>query len=126
MVKSSEACPPQLLELGKQLARSGDAVGIAVDDALASLLTFRHEPRLLQHGDMLLHGREGHVVPGRERRDRSLLPAEQTGDDVAARRVGQGAKEAVELRIGEVSTYNHMVVYYVARSRCARGNPQVP
>ena len=81
-----------------------------MDDALASLRVLGHEAGAFQHGDVLLDRGEGHVVPRGERRDRHLLSRENARDDVPARRVGEGAKELVQLRIAQIVTYNHMVV----------------
>ena len=98
-------------EPAEQLTRARDPLRVAADDALAALRLLGHQPRAFQHGDVLLHRREGHLVPGRERGDRRLLSGQQTRDDVPPRRIGEGVEDAVDLRIAERITYNHMVVY---------------
>ncbi len=59
---------------------------------------------------MLLHRGERHVVARREARDRGLVAAEQTRDDVTPRAVREGVKDAVKSRVREAVTYNHVVV----------------
>ena len=85
-------------------------LNLAAGERLASAAALADEPGLLEHGDVLLHRRERHVVPRRQPRHGCRLPAEQAGDDVPPRGVGEGMEEAVEVRVGKVRSYNHMVV----------------
>jgi dihydrofolate reductase len=68
------------------------------------------EPGPLQHGDVLLHGREAHRVGLRESRDRGLAGG-AAAQDVAARRVRQGTEQLVD-RLVRQFIYNHPVVDY--------------
>ena len=65
----------------------------------------RQQMRPLQHAQMLGHGGQRHLERLRQLRHRGF-PARQTGEDGAARGVGQGAKRDVEPR-GLI--VNHMV-----------------
>src|SRR5262249_24580577 len=83
---------------------------------LAAVRTLLNKTRALEHGDMLLHGGEAHLVPrsksGHRRRFR-----ERPRQDVASRAIGQGTEQLVERLVALFSTYNHMVVCsYIARS----------
>jgi hypothetical protein len=65
---------------------------------------------------VLLHGGEAHRVDVGEPGHRRLL-AGAAPEDVAARRVGEGMEEVVDLLAGQL-TYNHPVVgYMIARRR---------
>lgn len=100
-IELAEARQPELLELQEQLARPRDALRVAAHEALAAVGTFGHESSLLQHGHVLLHGREGHIVARRECGHGRLLAGENPRDDVAARAVGEGAEQPVRIRRGE-------------------------
>ena len=55
------------------------------------------QSRSLEDGDVLLDRREAHRVVAGELED-ALLGADRTADDVAARVIREGGKEAVEVR----------------------------
>ena len=79
------------------------------DQLLAAVCTLLNETRALEHGDVLLHGGEAHLVPrskiGHRRRFR-----ERPRQDAAARAIGQSTEELVERFFAVFSNYNHMVV----------------
>ena len=54
----------------------------------------RHQAGPLEHGDVLLHGREAHGVVGRQLRD-ALAPVEGSEDDVAAGGVREGGEDLI-------------------------------
>lgn len=76
---------------------------------LAAAGALLNETRALEHGDVLLHGGEAHLVArskiGHRRRFR-----ERPRQDVAARAIGQGTEELVERLLALFSKYNHVVV----------------
>src|SRR5687767_495906 len=70
VVELAEAGEPQPFELVERSARLGEPLRVAADDAFPALRFLGHESGLLEHGDVLLHGGERHVVAGGERGDR--------------------------------------------------------
>src|SRR5690606_22291916 len=107
-------CPPQLFVLREQGSRSGDHFWVRADESLSTRRALDDELCSLEDRHVLLHGREGHVVGGRELRDR-LLRDEGATEDVPSRRSGQGLEDAVDLDIAELSLCNHLVVRYASR-----------
>ena len=88
----------------------GPGVADMPNDPFATMGMFGHEAGSLQHGDVLLHGSERHVVGARQLRDRCLA-AEGPSDDVASRRIGERPEDPVDLAVTELHCviYNHMV-----------------
>lgn len=101
---------PEGLELGQHGPGSADLIGVGLDQALAAGGGLVDQAGCFEHGDVLLHSGERHVVVARQGADRRLLGQGST-EDVPTRGVSQRSEEAVELGVGEVSMYNHMVVY---------------
>ena len=99
-----------LLELLQQPSRLGESFGVAADDAFAPLGVLGHESGILEGSDVLLHGRERHVVVRGQRRNRCRFAREQSRDDIPSRGIGQGPEEPIDIGIGEWRTYNHVVV----------------
>jgi hypothetical protein len=56
----------------------------------------------------------------RQRRHRRRLGREQARHDVATRGVGESAEEPIDVGVGEIETYNHLVVRYGAPAIRAR------
>jgi hypothetical protein len=56
------------------------------------------ERRPLEHRDVLLHGRQAHLVAARQRRDR-LLALDRAGEDVSSGRVRERLEDAVGLTL---------------------------
>ena len=83
--------------------------GVRPDESLAPLGALDDEAGLLEDGDVLLHGRERHVVFTGERRDR-VLARDRPTEDVAPRGRGERVEHAVDLVIAELISYNHLVV----------------
>ena len=78
------------------------------DQLLAAVCTLPDEPRAFEHGDVLLHRGEAHLVARGESRHRWRF-RERPRQDVASRAIGQGPKELVE-RLVALCLYNHLVV----------------
>src|SRR5688572_30185788 len=83
----------------------------------ASDLPCGDEPRLLQHADVLLHAREGHVEPVGQVRDRGVRPS-QLLQDAAPGDVRERGKRGIEARR---RILNHMVQYTRADGRRQEG-----
>ncbi len=100
IVDLAEARAPQVFELDEECPSSSDLLRVGPNDPLATALLFRHETCLLQHGDVLLHCGEAHVVIGSELADRRLAD-QSSAHDVAPRRIGKCSEQAVDLVVGQ-------------------------
>ena len=67
------------------------------------------ESRPLEHGHVLLHRGEAHVVLACHRGDR-LLALDGTFEDVSTRPIGERLEDAVDVSVRQIHTYNHIVV----------------
>ena len=94
------------------MARAGDRAGVGVHELLAPARLLSDQAGPLQHGDVLLDGREAHRVSPRKARNRGLVGG-AAAKDVATGRVGQSVEQPVDRVLGQL-TYNHMVVGYRA------------
>lgn len=111
-VEPLDAAAPELFEVAKKILGSADGLGIPSDDALPPPRRASHEVSRLEHRDMLLHGRERHVIALGELGDRGLL-AERAAHDVASRRIGKCPEDPVHLLVTEfINLCNHLVVRY--------------
>src|SRR5690606_14593160 len=111
VVEPGDARPPQLLVAREQRAGASDHRRVRPDETLPPLGPFDDEARGFEHGDVLLHRRERHVVLARERGDRKLV-LDRAPQDVPPRRGREGLEDAVDLFIAQLITYNHLVVGY--------------
>jgi hypothetical protein len=73
--------------------------------AYAPLFRVRHQPRPLEHAQMLVHAGEGHVKRARQIRERCVARG-QPGEDRAARGIGEGGEGDVE---SGLAILNHVV-----------------
>ena len=87
----------------------GRSGGDGADDPLAPLRVLGHETGLREHGDVLLHRREAHGVVGGERAHRRFGD-EGAAHDVATRRIGECSEDPIDVGIGELGMYNHLIV----------------
>ncbi|BDZ47774.1 hypothetical protein GCM10025867_00150 [Frondihabitans sucicola] len=99
---------PEILVLPQQTFGSAEGAHVAVHDLLPPVSLLRDEVRALEHGDVLLHRGEAHVVGAGERRDR-LLFVDHALHDVAPRGIGQRVEDPIDLVVRQCF-YNHLVV----------------
>jgi len=97
LVDASDAAAPEVLELDEHRGDRAHRLHLAVGELLAAAAPFAEQASSLEHGDVLLHRGERHVVVRGECRDR-VLPDQDASQDVAAGAVGEG----VEQRVGPV------------------------
>jgi hypothetical protein len=107
LVEAGDARVPAFLELREQMVGPAHGVGIAGDALRPAVLPLGHQPRPLEHRDVLLHRGERHLVAGRQLADRRV-GVHHAGEDVAPRRVGERAEQLVEVLRREPATYNHL------------------
>ncbi len=86
---------PEHLELLQAVACTGDLIRVGANEAFATRGGLVDQTCLVEHGNVLLHGGEGHVVVGREPADREVA---QKGPpyDVSPRRIRECAKDPVQ------------------------------
>ena len=109
IVDAGDAAAPHLLEVDEQGRHGPHRLHVAAGQLLTAAAALGEQTGLLQDGDVLLHRGEAHRVVVRQLGD-ALAPVEGTKDDVAARGVGEGPEDAVHLGVGELESYNHLVV----------------
>src|SRR5688500_8613003 len=99
---------PGRLELVEGLPGAADRAGIGAHELLPPTALLGDQAGPLQHGDVLLHGREAHRVSLRESRNRGLAGG-AAAKNVAAGRVRQGMEQFVDRLVSQL-IYNHLVV----------------
>jgi hypothetical protein len=92
---------------------SAHGVRIARDALRPTVFPFGHQLGSFEHGDVLLHGSERHVVARSELADRRV-GRHDSSQDVASSGIGQRAEQLVE-NFCRWLTCNHMVVYLSTR-----------
>lgn len=118
--------PPPCLELRQQAIGQAHGVGIAGDALGAAVLALRHQPRPFEHGHVLLHGGERHVVVLGQLADRGLR-VHHAVQDVAPRGVGERPEELIQGFRARLLSYNHLVVDPMRRRwRLSRGTGMLP
>jgi len=90
-------------------------------DLFPAVPLFGHQVGFLEHGDVLLNGREAHLVAAGEGRN-GLLTLDRVHQDVASGGVGKGMEDPIHVDVA-VHTCNHMVVRYPDHPRNAIGGP---
>src|SRR6185503_10398497 len=100
--------PPQVLVSIEQAPGDAKALDVGADDLAPPVPLLRNQPRSLEHGDVLLHGREAHRVMQRQLGD-AFIAGDRPTDDVPPRHVGERAEHAVDVG-GGFHGYNHTVV----------------
>src|SRR5688572_16622114 len=109
IVELRDALAPNGFEVFEELASALEPRVVGGDQLLAAVCTLLNEARAPEHGDVLLHGGEAHLVPrskiGHRRRFR-----DRPRQDVASRAIGQGTEKLVERLFALLSTYNYLVV----------------
>jgi hypothetical protein len=108
-VQARDAHEPAFLELREQTVGLADRVGIAGHALGAAVLPLGHQPGALEHGDVLLHRGEGHLVARGQLAD-GRVGVHHTSQDVAPRGVGERAEQLVEVVRRGLTIYNHLVV----------------
>ena len=111
---------PHRLELVEQALGVAHGVDVPGHELLPPVSALGHQAGPFEHRHVLLHGREAHRVPPRQRRHR-VLAAQARDDDVATGGVAQRVEHEVRVRGGVRRIYNHMVVGYAPGHRWARG-----
>ena len=101
---------PAFLELRKQAVGQPKRIRAAGDALFAAFLPLRDELGPLEHGHVLLDGRERHVVARRQLGD-GRVGVHHPGQDVAPRRVRERAEQLIQGLRRRLSIYNHLVVY---------------
>jgi hypothetical protein len=86
---------PALLELREQSGRTPQGIWVAGHALGASILPLRYEPGTLQHGHVLLHGGERHVVV-RGEFAYGRVGIHDARQDVATRGIGERAKQLIQ------------------------------
>ena len=94
VVDASDAAAPEVLELGEHRCDRAHRVDLAVGELLAAVASFAEQAGPFEHGDVLLHRGERHVVARGKCGDR-VLSDEHASQDVAAGAVGQGVEQGV-------------------------------
>ncbi len=89
-----------MFELVEQALRLADALRVAPHHPFAAAWFLGHEPRLLQHSDVLLNRSKRHGIRVCELRDRDL-GGESSAHNVAARGVGESPEDAAHVVVGE-------------------------
>ena len=79
---------PELLELHQQTIGTAHGVKVAGDALCATILPFGYQLSTFQHGHVLLHGCERHLVSRRQLADRRV-GIHHARQDVAPRGIGQ-------------------------------------
>ena len=103
-------CEPANLLVGvEQVLGLLDQDWIAPHDAFAALGMLHHQAGSFENRDVLLHGREGHVVGGGQLGD-SCLAGQRPPHDVTPGAVSQGPEDPVDLGFAQFFMYNHLVV----------------
>jgi hypothetical protein len=83
-------------EVFEELASAMEPRMVGGDQLLAAVCTLLNETRALEHGDVLLHGGEAHLVT-RSKSGHGRRFRERPRQDVASRAIGQGTEELVDL-----------------------------
>src|SRR5690606_33895323 len=87
------------------------------DETLSPARVLVHESCFLEHADVLLHGRERHVVSGRQLRH-GRFAFEGAANDVPARRIRERLEHAIDVVVAQLVEggfiYSHLVVGYAA------------
>jgi hypothetical protein len=99
-----------LLELREQSSRTPQGIRVARHALGTSILPLRYQPGTLQHGDVLLHGGERHVVV-RGEFAHGRVGVHDPRQDVATRGIGERSKQPIQSVRRRVPIYNHLVVY---------------
>ena len=86
---------PALLELREQSSRTPHGIRVAGDALGPAILPLRDEPGTLQHGHVLLHGGEGHVVVGGEFAH-GRVGAHDPRQNIATRGIGERRKQPIQ------------------------------
>jgi hypothetical protein len=82
---------PEPLELHEQTIGTTHGLGVAGDALCATILAFGDQPRTFQHGHVLLHGCERHLISRRQLAHRRV-GIHHAREDVAPRGVRQCAE----------------------------------
>jgi hypothetical protein len=85
-----------LLELREQPIGTAHGLGVAGHAPCATVLVLDHQPGAFQHGHVLLHGGERHLVSRGQFAD-GRVGAHHTRQDVAPRGVGQRPEQVVHV-----------------------------
>lgn len=92
------AIDPELLVLIEKCDRLRDHWDVRVHELLPSAALLGDKSCPLEHGHVLLHSGEAHVVLARQRGHR-LLVLDGTSEDVATRAIGERLKDAVDVNV---------------------------
>jgi hypothetical protein len=98
-----------VFEFSEQTVGSAHGVRVASHALRAALFSFGDELRSFEHGHVLLHGGERHLVTRGQLTD-GRVGRHDPGQDVSPRGIGQRAEQLFEGPRCRL-TYNHMVVY---------------
>jgi hypothetical protein len=98
-----------LLELREQPIGTVHGVRVAGHALRAAVFPLGHQPSTFQHGHVLLHGREGHLVSHGQFAD-GRVGGQHPRQDVPPGRIGQRAEQLVQVVARRLATYNHTVV----------------
>ena len=107
LLEAVEAIEPHRLQLVEQALRPTHGVDVAPHELLATAAVLQDEIGTFEHGDVLLHGGEAHVVATSECRDRTVAD-HRAPHDVAARAIRERLEQPVHVVVAQ-SIYNHMV-----------------
>ena len=100
---------PDLLELLQQAIGTTHGVGVAGYSLRAAMPPLGHQVSALQHGHVFLNGCKRHSIARGQLAD-GRVGVHHASEDIAARGVGQGPKQAVQVVCRRLTTYNHLVV----------------
>jgi hypothetical protein len=116
LVQPDDAHEPAFLEFREQLVGAAHGVRVASHALRAAVSSFGDQLGSFEHGHVLLHGGERHVVVRRQLGD-GRVGIHYPGQDVAPCSVGERPEQLIEDTRRRL-TYNHMVVYITRRAGC--------
>ena len=118
-----DAHEPAFLELGEQAVGPAQGVRVAGHALRTAIPALGDQSGPLEHGHVLLHGSERHVVAPRQLADRRV-GVHHAREDVPPRGVGERAEQLVEV-VRRRLTYNQMVVNASTRPLAPRKENQI-